>query len=127
MVDNKPVRRLSPNEERIPLKNFKVKELDSRQVIDPNLTPQEKLKLQQQLHKETFVDKAMRKAENYIDNELNKIYAQEEKDLEEKDATADEQIYQDRIAKELSRRGDKELFDPKAFGKAVERTLKKDK
>ena len=115
------IKRIDPNTPKVPLKDFKHKELKRQQVIDPNLTPTEVAALQKQLYKENFIDKVLNKKNLY--NELEKTWQEEDKALNEIVVAQEEAAEQELLDAELLRRGDKELFDPSAFQKAFAKTL----
>ena len=115
------IKRIDPNTPKVPLKDFKHKELKKQQVIDPNLTPTEVAALQKQLYKENFIDKVLNKKD--LHKELEKTWREEDRALDEIVAVQEEAAKQELLNLELLRRGDQELFDPNAFQKAFAKTL----
>lgn len=109
------IKRISPIST-IPIKDFKQKQLKPSQVIDPNLSPEERATFQKQVHKESFVELALKR----VEKEIKPIDPISEEDDTYKDELSDEQIIKF-LAEEEARRGSK-LFDPTAFARIVART-----
>jgi len=85
--NNKPVRRIS-DANKIPLENFKTKELKPTQVISPNLTPEEKKLFQEKLneHSRTFVEHLLERGHRIVEQHQALEDARIERELEEEDA-----------------------------------------
>jgi hypothetical protein len=115
------IKRISPNSPlSIPIKEVKQKQLKPHQVIDPTLSSEEKAILQQKMHKETFVEQALKRVEKEIKFNINQESDPNSNPTPEEELT-DEQISKF-LQEEEIRRGTK-IFDPTAFGKAVEKTI----
>lgn len=110
------IKRITPDAPKISIKDFKEKRLKPTQVIDPNLTSEQVASFQKQVHKESFVELALKR----VEKEIKPIDPISEEDDAYKDELSDEQIIKF-LAEEETRRGSK-LFDPTAFARIVART-----
>ena len=117
------VKRLSQTETsdnkslKIPITSFKTKELSPQQVVDPNLSPQERVKFQQQIHKENFMTKSL--SSSNLHSELNQKFAEEDQKQREEDAKlAEQEFLQMYGIKDI-----KDLLNKETFTEAFIKTL----
>lgn len=99
----------------IPIEKVESKQLPRNRVIDPTLTPEQKLDFQKQVHQETFAQKALKRLS--VENKA----IQKLSDNEEEEQNSDEALIQ-MLAEEEKRRGSK-IYDDSAFSRAIIKTL----